>query len=579
MRAAGATAAFAGLALAGGCNSLFGAGDTGWTPRTPDLRRIAAEPIETYAIGEPRDLATASAALDVQLESELMPDAGADGASAAPVRPITLAEVRAAALANNLDLAVQRIAPRTAAERIREERARFEAVFDGAIRWSRTDQPVVLSTESPQSEFVSLETGVSVPLRTGGTVGLSVPISESRTNNSFSLLNPSANADVRFTISQPLLRDAGRDVTTYGVQIAEIGADAEVARTRLEAIRVLAAADRAYWRLYASRRDLEVAVQQLELARRQEDRARRRVTAGDAAEVEILRAQSGTAQRVESVIIAENAVRRTRRNLKRIMADPDLPLEGDVRLEPATEPAPVGLDVDRGRLVAVALDRRMEMLELELQLAIDRRTIDLRRNERLPLLTLDYSYNVNGLGRTFNDAFDQLPSRRFDDWSIGLTARIPIGNEAAISRYEQAVLARVQRLATREQRAASIRQEVLDATDALRQAWLRIVAARREVLLAARTFEAEERQFEVRANTSTDVLDAASSLARARFSEIQAITDHQIAQVDLAFATGTLLGYGEVDWLDPDAAARVRDDAAGSGPADASGEEASTRTR
>ena len=134
---------------------------------------------------------------------------------------------------------------------------------------------------------------------------------------------------------------------------------------------------------------------------------------------------------------------------------------------------------------------------------------------------------------------------------MGLRAEVPIGNEAAESRLQQALLARVQRLATTEQRIVAIRQEVLDAADQLRQAWLRILAASREVLAAARTLEAEQRQFDVGARTSTDVLDAQSRLALARYREIQAVTDHEIAQIDLAFATGSLLGLGQVDWVDP----------------------------
>ena len=47
---------------------------------------------------------------------------------------------------------------------------------------------------------------------------------------------------------------------------------------------------------------------------------------------------------------------------------------------------------------------------------------------------------------------------------------------------------------------------------------------------------------------STDVLDAATKLADSQSAEIRALTDHQISQVDLAFATGTLLGADKVAW-------------------------------
>jgi len=70
-------------------------------------------------------------------------------------------------------------------------------------------------------------------------------------------------------------------------------------------------------------------------------------------------------------------------------------------------------------------------------------------------------------------------------------------------------------------------------------------------VLAARTLEGEQRQFEVGIRTSTDVLDAAAQLANAQSREVRALADWQIALVDLAFATGTTLGGARVAFDDP----------------------------
>jgi len=56
------------------------------------------------------------------------------------------------------------------------------------------------------------------------------------------------------------------------------------------------------------------------------------------------------------------------------------------------------------------------------------------------------------------------------------------------------------------------------------------------------------------------VLDAATRLAAAQLSEAQALADYQISQVDLAFATGTLLGASRVSWQPaPDPSLRQED--------------------
>jgi outer membrane protein len=78
--------------------------------------------------------------------------------------------------------------------------------------------------------------------------------------------------------------------------------------------------------------------------------------------------------------------------------------------------------------------------------------------------------------------------------------------------------------------------------------WQSILASRQNAILAGRLYEAEKRQFEVGIRTSTDVLDAQAKFANAQSSEIKSLTEYQIAQIDLAYATGMLLGADKVSW-------------------------------
>ena len=344
-----------------------------------------------------------------------------------------------------------------------------------------------------------------------------------KTDSIYSTFNPSYSSDMSLSISQPLLRNAGHRVNTYSIRIAEIEKQITDARTKLEVIRVIAAADRVYWRLYATRRELEVRKQQYDLAKAQLEQARRFVDSGERALVEVIRAEAGVAERLEGIIIADNAVRDRERELKQILNKPGLSTQTPTRLIPATEPDPVRYELAPVRLVDAAIENRMEMLELELQLARDISTIDFLRNQALPLVTLDYTYNINGLGATRSDSYDLLYDSRFADHVLGLQVLIPLGNEAAKSRLLQALYQRMQRLTTRENRKALIELEVLNSIDQLEANWQRILASRQSAILAGRVYEAEKRQFEVGLRTSTDVLDAQTKFADAQSSEIRAL--------------------------------------------------------
>ena len=482
--------------------------------------------------------------------------AGAAGAGAAELARARLAnlaelalsieEARASALTNNLDLKATLLDPAIAREGVTREEARFEAAFTLRAGYQDLDSPTASQLASAQSTALSVTPGVTIPLRTGGTATVQLPFAKSDTDNTFATLNPAYSSDLALSISQPLLRGGGRRAATAPIAIAAYHAQAASAVTKLEVIRQLAAVDRAYWRLFAARRALEVRQQQYELATAQLDKANRLNQSGKAPEIEVIRAEAGLADRLEAIVRAQNDLLDRQRELKRIINLPGLTIETRTLVRTATLPDPVAYELDRDVLIASGLSQRMEMLELELRLAGDAATIALEQNNALPLLTLDYTYRVNGLGGSTQDSFHTLGRNRFEDWELGLTAQIPLGNEQAKSRVREALLRRLQRLGTRQARELSIRQEVLAAADQLDAAWQRIAAARQSVMLNARLLAGEQRQFEIGSRTSTDVLDAASKLAEAQLAEASALSDYQVAQVDLAFATGTLLGGGKV---------------------------------
>ncbi len=485
------------------------------------------------------------------------PDASSTDATLAAIKQrfegaetidLDLERARMSALANNLDLQVARFDPAQGLQRLSEEEARFNAAFTIAASYADFNQPTSSTLSSAQSQQTRFEPGVRIPLRTGGTATVTAPWAKSSDNNQFSTLNPAYSSDFAFSLSQPLLRGAGRRANTANIRIASYNQQASEARTKLEVVRQLAAVDRSYWRLFSARKQLEVRQQQYELAAEQLGRAQRRVRANVAAEIETIRAEAGVAEQLEAIIVAQNNVLTQQRELKGIVNEPGLTIETRTLIVPATPPDPAELDFDPPALVAKALDNRMEMLELELQLAADAATIGVQKNRALPLLSLDYTYRLNGLGASTQDSYKQLNEAEFQDWTLGLTAEIPFDNEEAKARIRQAILSRLQRLATKEARRLSITQEVLAAIDQLDASWQRILASRQSVVLSTRTLKAEQRQFDVGKSTSTNVLDASTKLADAQLAEIRALTDYQIAQVDLAFASGTLLGASKVSF-------------------------------
>lgn len=457
-------------------------------------------------------------------------------------------DCRRLALQNNLDLKVQLYAPALARNDLTEAEAQFEGVFTAGVNAATSRNPTAPGQSTPRVDEVTPVGGLIIPLRTGGSINFQFPLDYVHTHAP-GPLETIWNNDPAVTFTQPLLQGAGLYVNTQGIRISFYQLQQSQAVTKLEVIRVLADVDRAYWLLFAARETLKVRKREYDLSVAQLERARHQATVGLIAEVDVVRAESGVADNVESIIIAQNSVRQSDRDLKRILNDPELPLDAPTNvIVPGTAPAPFPYDLNPRRLAQVALHGRMEMLQLELQIAEQTANVRVARNGLLPLLSLQYAYSPAGLGTTASQAVSNAWERNADSHRLGLQLEVPIGNEGARSRLRRAMLARMQTLATKEQQALQIRQEIANAVDTLDTDWQRIIAARERITLAARTLDVEIRQYNQQLRTSTEVLDAQIRLADAQLAEVSAVTDYQIAQVDLAFATGTVLGASHVDW-------------------------------
>ena len=540
-----------------GCVRDFGAGGTGETvvPRRT-LREVETLDLERLSVPVTPTTEPSTRPATVRLASTRPTGGPADAPSEVS---LTLADVRRIALENNLDLKVELLNPSIARTSLTEEQARYEALFTTNASYSKTDSPTATQLEGSQANSLNVDPGLEIPLRTGGRLRFGLPVNRFETNNQFSTLNPAFSSDAAVTLSQPLLRGFGFFVNAQPIRVAFYQYQSAQARTKLQVIRVLTDVEREYWRLYAVRQALAVRVQEYELAVAQLERARRRERIGAGAEPDVIRAESGVADRVDAIIGAENVVRDEERLFKRLLNHPDLDVGSPTIVNTATEPTAMPYRLDPHSLARAALDGRMELLEEELRIAQETANVRVARNDLLPLVSLEYTYNIGGLGPTLDDSLSQVREKRFEDHRVGVRLEVPIGNEAARSRLERAILSRLQRLATRDQRELQIRQEVYDAVDELDANWQRILAARRRVIAAARVVDLETRQNERGLRTSTDVLDAQANLASAKLSEIQAVANYQIAQVDIAFATGTVLGASKVVWqptVAPDRATR-----------------------
>jgi len=479
----------------------------------------------------------------------------------------SLADIRAKALIHNLSLKIANADPLIARTQLDEERAKFDQIIFANLKYSDKDLPMIsgddvkFTSDDPaldkalvkftkvpsQSTSIEGDVGIAIPLRTGGTIKIAAPFENIDKTGNFD--SNEYRTGLKFSISQPLLRDAGIAVNEASINIASINEQATLARTRLQSIRIIAMIDKAYWALNQAWTELEIRQQQFEYASQNLTMVRKRVQEGLTAAIEINRAEIGVNDRLEQLIIAKTNLSIAQRQLKLYLNDPQYPLANDTNFITTTAPDLFNYQFDRDSLVKNAQSNRLDLLETELKLSEDLLKISVLENQMLPLFSLDYAYGaLSDSESSFGRAYSSLNQLDYNEWYVGLRFEMPVSNDARRARLNRAVQQRLQRLSTKELQELTIQREIYDVLDTLEQNWQRIVVTRQQVAVAGTNYEAELKQFKEGLRTMTEVLEALTRLGDAQVREIKSITDYQASQIDLAFSTGTLLGYSRINF-------------------------------
>lgn len=337
-----------------------------------------------------------------------------------------------------------------------------------------------------------------------------------------SFIGPFNNFDARARLVQnvfDLSSIRNYQSTRQGVRIAEF-------RQQLAREQVSEATALTYLETLRSERNVAAAQANVTLAEALLKLAQDQHTAGVATGTDVTRAETRLAQERVDLFQSQTTAEQARLNLQRVIGVPlGSPLVLTDQLRFTAEALP---QIDNA--VADALSHRAEVLISEAEV----RMFQLERkavwDEYLPSLQFLGDYGISGITPTDT----ALPTRR-----VAVQLNVPIFNggltqgrlTVATSRQHQAEL---QLGSVRGQ----VEQDVRLAISTLQTSVERVRAADDAVRLAEQELEMSRDRFRAGVADNLEVINAQTSLANARASQVQALAVYNAARLNLAAALG-----------------------------------------
>jgi outer membrane protein len=468
---------------------------------------------------------------------------------------LTLDDAVARSLERNLDIAVERLNPRTFDFSIAALDANYRPNFNTTVgtrsattfTTSQTAGGAVLTTET-----MTGNTGLSQNIKWGGG-SFAVGFNNNRIENSnlFATRNPTLNSNLTASYVQPILRGFRIDGVRSQLLITHLNQEISEINLRGTITTTLASVRNAYWDLVYAIQAVEVAERSLALATKLVEDNRSRVEVGTMAPIDIVQAQAEEATRRQTLAQARATHRTAELVLKRLIVSGTEDPLWTGSLNPVDRPSftPAVLDVETA--VKRALDARTDLLQSRRTLEANNVTLRNLVDQQLPALDLTATYGLAGIGGTefvrsgglgspitgqinsgYINALNTMFDRAAPTWNLAVTFSYPIGTSAADASAARARLQQQQTLAQSKQLELQIATEVTNAALQVQATMERYQAATVARELADKRLEAEQSKFEVGMSTNFFVVQAQRDLADAQNAELRALLDYRKSLVD-----------------------------------------------
>jgi len=439
----------------------------------------------------------------------------------------------------------------------------FDPQMQGIFGGNRFSSQVYLITQEAKPGTVALNSltqnaqiNYTQTFQTGTNVTVGISGARNSTNSGNPTFNPIYSTTLNFQFTQPLLRNGWLFANQAPVVIARRTLQQSRASFAAQVADAILLVVGQYWNVVQARGNLEVERKSLEAADTSYQRDKRALELGALPPLDIYRSESEVASRRVQMIQGEYVVKQAEDSLRlTIGADRDDNFRVlDLDLTEKPEPQGELRTIDAASALQQALVKRPEFEAAHFALANDDTSIRLAHNHLKPDLSLNGFYQSSGLGGNQFDSSNALISQGglgsslgqlfgfgFPGYGASLTLNLPIRNRGAQAELGSALVSRhrdqYSELQTREQ----ITLEVGNAVHQLEQAKLTLAAGKTALDLAQKTLTAEQRKYELGAETIFFVLDAQTKLAQAELDLLQAQITYQVALAAVDHSTGGLL--------------------------------------
>jgi outer membrane protein TolC len=454
--------------------------------------------------------------------------------------PLTLDDAIRLALEHNQLVKVSAFSPQIGRANVLAAYGAFDPALTFRRSRSEAEAPGALAPLAPRALTKTDDYALSLDglMPWGLTYSLGATANNTRTS-----LGSFAGNYVTFggiSVTQPLLRGFGFGATLANLRVAKASRGISDWQHKQTVIDVVTNVIFAFNNLQQARENLKIAILSRDGAAQLLAENEKRRAVGATSDAEVVQARARVANREESILFAQRSARDVENQLRLLLGDAHLSVDGPALETAELAPAP-DLAVDVAADLNKAYVQRPDYQAARLGVSIDRANSALAQNQLLPRLDVVGSYGYSGTSGDFRTARDQVRDEDARAYTIGMVVRVPLTFAEGRGRARAAKLTLRQGEADLVRREQDIALAVTAAAGQIQTTQQRVAAAKAAYELAQQALDNEQKRFKAGTSTTFFVLQQQEQLSAAQNAYSRALADQRRAIASYQRELGTTL--------------------------------------
>jgi outer membrane protein TolC len=450
---------------------------------------------------------------------------------------LSLADITKLALKNNLDIQIAKFDAYIKRNDLLEANSIFDTFFNANINYTKNKKDIantILGTKSLTNEY---SVGISKKIPSGTTIELEAYDKRIWDNSPFSSVNPNTEANLKFSITQPLAKNFFGLIDRGNIKITKLDIENSDI-TSLDTIEnSLALVQQAYWELVLRYQELKIKEDMLKEAEKLYNIYKRKIRIGLVEEPDLLAADANVSLRENSVLEARMLLNEAKNNLLYLLNLTDLkkqiiPID---KLNTQVE------TLDLYKELKQATQNRRDYKIVKKQIKSEDINLSLKKNALWPEIDLEASFTKNGIDPNYKNAWEEITSQDHNEIYVGLKVSMPLERREEKAQYNKSKLNKAKYLLLLKRIERIIFRDINNNVTQVNTLANQVETNKKIVRLQERKLKAEEVKLQYGRSSSDIIIRFQEDLLNARLNLARALFSYRIALINLERNKNTLL--------------------------------------